>query len=90
MELSLLLLKQVAVMGIMVVAALLLVKTRILRAEDGRVVSAVATYIVNPLVIFNSFLIEYDAEKLRSLLVIMACGISLLVLAIIALRLLLP
>lgn len=75
-------------MGVMVIAALLLVKTHVLRAEEGRVVSAVATYIVNPLVIFNSFLIGYDAEKLRALLVIMACGISLLLLAIILLRLL--
>ncbi len=75
-------------MGIMVVAALMLVKTRVLRSEDGRVVSAIATNIVNPLVIFNSFLIEFDAGKIRTLLVLMGVGLLLQLGAILVLRLL--
>ncbi|MBQ7247987.1 MAG: AEC family transporter [Lachnospiraceae bacterium] len=88
MELSLLLLRQVTVMGIMVVAAMLLVKTRILRPEDGRIVSVVATYIVNPVVLFNAFLIEYDAEKLRTLLILIGIGLALQIAAILVLRIL--
>ena len=88
MELSLLLLRQVTVMGIMVVAAMLLVKTRILRPEDGRIVSVVATYIVNPVVLFNAFLIEYDAEKLLTLLILIGIGLALQIAAILVLRIL--
>ena len=67
MEISFLLFKQIAQFFIMIIKGYTLVKLKIVKSEDSKVLSMVCLYLIMPCVIINSFLIEFTPEKLKGL-----------------------
>ncbi len=67
MIISFLLGKQIAAMLLMVLMGFLVVRFRILRPEDSRVLSAIALYIVSPCMTLDAFQVEFSPEKLQGL-----------------------
>lgn len=67
MEISFLLFKQIAQFFIMIIMGYTLVKLKIVKSEDSKVLSMVCLYLIMPCVIINSFLIEFTPEKLKGL-----------------------
>ncbi|MEG0685221.1 MAG: AEC family transporter [Coprobacillus sp.] len=67
MELSLLLMQQICQLFIMIFFGYLLVKSKTLKAEDSKVLSRVALFVVSPCAILTSFMIEFTPDKLFGL-----------------------
>ena len=67
MKVSFLLFKQIAQFFIMIIMGYTLVKLKIVKSEDSKVLSMVCLYLIMPCVIINSFLIEFTPEKLKGL-----------------------
>ena len=67
MEISFLLFKQIAQFFIMIIMGYTLVKLKIVKSEDSKVLSMVCLYLIMPCVIINSFLIDFTPEKLKGL-----------------------
>ena len=67
MELSLQLVKQIGAMFIMLAMGAALVKTKLLKTEQSRVVSVMLLYVIVPCTILNAFNIEFEKEKLLGL-----------------------
>ena len=67
MELSLLLMQQIAQLFIMIFFGYLLVRTHLLKTEDSKVLSLVLLYVISPCAILNSFSIEFTSDKLIGL-----------------------
>lgn len=67
MEISFLLFKQIAQFFIMIIMGYTLVKLKIVKSEDSKVLSMVCLYLIMPCVIINSFLIKFTPEKLKGL-----------------------
>ena len=76
METSLILAKEITKLFIIMAMGWTLVKARILRTEDSRVISAVLVYIVIPCVIIGAFQIEHSPYVIRGLIFsfVMAIG----------------
>ena len=66
-EISFLLFKQIAQFFIMIIMGYTLVKLKIVKSEDSKVLSMVCLYLIMPCVIINSFLIDFTPEKLKGL-----------------------
>lgn len=77
MEISFLLFKQIAQFFIMVIMGYTLVKLKIVKSEDSKVLSMVCLYLIMPCVIINSFLIEFTPEKLKGLG--LAVGVAIII-----------
>lgn len=67
MEISFLLFKQIVQFFIMIIMGYTLVKLKIVKSDDSKVLSKVCLYLIMPCVIINSFLIEFTPEKLKGL-----------------------
>lgn len=67
MEISFLLFKQIAQFFIMIIMGYTLVKLKIVKSEDSKVLSMACLYLIMPCVIINSFLIDFTPEKLKGL-----------------------
>ena len=67
MEISFMLFEQIALFFIMIIMGYTLVKLKIVKSEDSKVLSMVCLYLIMPCVIINSFLIEFTPEKLKGL-----------------------
>jgi predicted permease len=77
MEISFLLFKQIAQFFIMIIMGYTLVKLKIVKSEDSKVLSMVCLYLIMPCVIINSFLIEFTPEKLKGLG--LAVGVAIII-----------
>ena len=75
MEISFLLFKQIAQFFIMIIMGYTLVKLKIVKSEDSKVLSMVCLYLIMPCVIINSFLIDFTQEKLKGLGLAVGVGI---------------
>ena len=64
MEISFLLFKQIAQFFIMIIMGYTLVKLKIVKSEDSKVLSMVCLYLIMPCVIINSFLKSKDLVAL--------------------------
>lgn len=67
MELSILLMKQICQLFIMIFLGYLLVKSKVLKSDESKVLSLVLLYVVAPCAIINSFAIDYTPDKLIGL-----------------------
>ncbi len=67
MELSLLLIRQIAAMFLMMGVGVLLVRTHILKPEHGTVISKILLYAVIPCSIINSYQVDFTQDKLSGL-----------------------
>lgn len=69
MELSILLLKKIAVMLLMVLMGFAAVKAKLLKSEQSVVLSVINLYIATPCLIISAYQIDYSRELLMGLLI---------------------
>lgn len=67
MELSFLLIQQIIKLFIMVLIGFVIVKNKLLKASDSKVISTLVLYIIAPCAILNSFQIAFTQDKLLGL-----------------------
>ena len=67
MELSILLIQQICQLFIMIFFGFLLVRVRVLTAENSKVLSILLLYVACPCAIINSFMIDFTPDKLIGL-----------------------
>ena len=80
MELSILLMEQIAKLFIMIFMGYAIVKMGFLKDEDSKVLSTLVLYLIVPCVILNAFQVDYTPENVSGLM--LACTASLLLLFI--------
>ena len=68
MEISILLMEQIAELFLMILMGYIIVKTGLLKGEDSKVISKIVLYLVIPCVIINAFQVDYTSEKVKELL----------------------
>ena len=66
--LSLLLFREIAQMFVALVMGWLLVRFRLLKSSDSKVLSVIALYVIIPCVIIKSFQIEYTVDRVQGML----------------------
>lgn len=52
-------------------------RSRIISDEGSRVITDIVMYFVTPCLIINSFIREFDLDKLKELLIVLACAIAI-------------
>ena len=67
MELSILLMEQIAKLFIMIFMGYAIVKMGLLKDEDSKVLSTLVLYLIVPCVILNAFQVDYTPEKVSGL-----------------------
>lgn len=67
MELSILLIREIAVLMIIMAFGWLAISLKLMKIEDSKVLSIVTLYIICPCVIIRSFQLDFDYEKLQGL-----------------------
>ena len=67
MELSILLMEQIAKLFIMIFMGYAVVKMGLLKDEDSKVLSTLVLYLIVPCVILNAFQVDYTPEKVSGL-----------------------
>ncbi len=75
MELSLLLAENIAVMFLMMACGFALVRLKILKAADSRVLAKLCMYIIIPCMIIDAFQIECTPERLHDFLAMLAASV---------------
>lgn len=77
MELSLLLAKRIAALVIMALAGFTLVKLKILKSSDSRILSLISTYVLIPSVVLKAFQIENSADNIQDMAVLLFAAIMI-------------
>ena len=75
MEVSLLLIRQIAELFFMLLMGFIIAKIRFLSEADSKVVSKLVLYLVMPCSILNAFQESFSKEKLRGLLLAFAAAL---------------
>ena len=83
MEISLLLMQQIAELFLMILMGYVIVKAGLLKGEDSKVISKIVLYLIIPCVIINAFQVDYTSEKVQGLLLAFAASVMLQVLLLI-------
>jgi len=84
MEISILLMEQIAELFLMILMGYIIVKTGLLNGEDSKVISKIVLYLVIPCVIINAFQVDYTSEKVKELLLVFAASVLLQVILLAA------
>lgn len=69
MELSFLLMQQILKLFIMVIVGYVIVKARLFRVEDSKILSKFVLYVASPCAILGSYQVSFTNEKLQGLLI---------------------
>ena len=77
MEISILLMKQIAELFLMILMGYIVVKTGLLKGDDSKVISKIVLYLIIPCVIINAFQVDYTSEKVKELLLVFAASVLL-------------
>lgn len=83
MEISILLMEQIAELFLMILMGYIIVKVGLLSGEDSKVISKIVLYLVIPCVIVNAFQVDYTSEKVKELLLVFAACVLLQVVLLI-------
>ena len=75
MQMSILLFKQIAQLFLMILMGYIIVKTKLLKGEDSKVLSKIILYLIIPAVIINAFQVDYSPNVTKGL--ITACIASI-------------
>ena len=84
MEISILLMEQIAELFLMILMGYIIVKTGLLKGEDSKVISKIVLYLVIPCVIINAFQVDYTSEKVKELLLVFVASVLLQVILLAA------
>ena len=87
MELSILLVQQIAAMFLTMAVGYAIVKIGLFTVEDSKVISNVVVYICSPCVVIDSFQIELTPDKIRGLLLSIAASVAVHILMLAGIRL---
>ena len=87
MQISLILAQQIAELFLILLIGCVLVKVRLLKSADSRVLSVVMVYAVMPCVIINAFQVDYSPAVVTGLLYAFALAIALHALLLLLARL---
>ncbi len=68
--------KQIAKLFLIMAMGFILVKTRLMKAEESKSLSMVVIYLIMPCVIINAFQVEYT-ESIRNGLILCFCSSSI-------------
>lgn len=75
MNLSILLAEKIASLFLMMLAGFLLVKLKILKSSDSRLLSLISTYVFIPSMVLKSFQIDSNAESIRDILILLTAAL---------------
>jgi len=75
MEISILLAEEIAALFLMGAIGYLMVKTKMLKSDDSKVLSILCIYVFSPCVLVNSFQIEYTKSKMAGLILCFAAAV---------------
>ena len=68
MQMSILLFKQIAQLFLMILMGYIIVKTKLLKGEDSKVLSKIILYLIIPAVIINAFQVDYSPNVIKGLI----------------------
>lgn len=88
MEISILLVKQITQMFLMVAMGFVLVRAKLLKKEDSKILSVIALYILAPCIIVEAFQIEYTPQIRDRLFLAFGAAVVIHVLFLVITRLL--
>ena len=88
MHISLLLMNQIIQLFIMIFMGFIIVKARLLKAEDSKILSVIVLYLVIPCVIINAFQVDYTPQTVKGLLIALAGSVMTQVILLIVVSIL--
>lgn len=88
MHISLLLMNQIIQLFIMIFMGFIIVKAKLLKAEDSKILSVIVLYLVIPCVIINAFQIDYTPQTVKGLLIALAGSVMTQVILLIVVSIL--
>lgn len=75
MHISLLLMNQIIQLFIMIFMGFIIVKAKLLKAEDSKILSVIVLYLIIPCVIINAFQVTYTKDTVQGLLITLAASV---------------
>lgn len=88
MHISLLLMNQIIQLFIMIFMGFIIVKAKLLKAEDSKILSVTVLYPIIPCVIINAFQIDYTPQTVKGLLIALAGSVMTQVILLIVVSIL--
>lgn len=88
MHISLLLMNQIIQLFIMIFMGFIIVKAKLLKAEDSKILSVIVLYLIIPCVIINAFQVDYTPQTVKGLLIALAGSIMTQVILLIVVSIL--
>ena len=88
MHISLLLMNQIIQLFIMIFMGFIIVKAKLLKAEDSKILSVIVLYLVIPYVIINAFQVDYTPQTVKGLLIALAGSVMTQVILLIVVSIL--
>ena len=83
MHISILLMEQIAELFLMIFMGFLIVKTRLLKDDDSKVLSKIVLYLIIPCVIINAFQVDYTMDTVKGLLIALAASVMIQIILLI-------
>lgn len=88
MHISLLLMNQIIQLFIMIFMGFIIVKAKLLKAEDSKILSVIVLYLIIPYVIINAFQVDYTPQTVKGLLIALAGSVMTQVILLIVVSIL--
>lgn len=88
MHISLFLMNQIIQLFIMIFMGFIIVKARLLKAEDSKILSVIVLYLIIPCVIINAFQVDYTPQTVKGLLIALAGSVMTQVILLIVVSIL--
>lgn len=88
MHISLLLMNQIIQLFIMIFMGFIIVKARLLKAEDSKILSVIVLYLIIPCIIINAFQVDYTPQTVKGLLIALAGSVMTQVILLIVVSIL--
>lgn len=88
MHISLFLMNQIIQLFIMIFMGFIIVKAKLLKAEDSKILSVIVLYLVIPCVIINAFQVDYTPQTVKGLLIALAGSVMTQVILLIVVSIL--
>jgi len=88
MHISLLLTNQIIQLFIMILMGFIIVKAKLLKAEDSKILSVIVLYLIIPCVIINAFQVDYTPQTVKGLLIALAGSVMTQVILLIVVSIL--
>ena len=88
MHISLLLMNQIIQLFIMLFMGFIIVKAKLLKAEDSKILSVIVLYLIIPCVIINAFQVDYTPQTVKGLLIALAGSVMTQVILLIVVSIL--